>query len=336
MCASAGALDFTHREATTMNVCVTGGTGFVGRALVKRLLANGESVRALARPSRRADALAAQGADVVRGDLRDGQAIARAFTGADVVHHVGAKIEGRGGKTEYFETNVGGTEQVFKACLQQGVKRVVYTSSIAVYGPMRGGGAINENTPFDDAPSERDFYAQSKIEADRFAVDFAQKTGLALTILRPGIVFGSGRPLPVGLLGARLGNMGVVIGSHDQRIPLNYVENLVDAMELAAAAGDCALRQYIVIDDENLTLGEYHAARDEAEETRTVFIPAWPVAMAARCRFLPARGNAFSRRQILRALEDRRYDTRRIRAETMWTPKVPLKEAIRRTVLATS
>jgi 2-alkyl-3-oxoalkanoate reductase len=318
-----------------MNVCVTGGTGFVGGALVGRLLANGESVRVLARPSRRADALADQGADVVRGDLRDGQAITRAFTGIDVVYHVGAKVEGRGGKTEYFETNVGATERVFQACLQQGVKRVVYTSSIAVYGPIRGGDAIDEDTPFDEAPSERDFYAQSKIEADRFAVDFARKTGLALTILRPGIVFGPGRPLPVGLLGARLGKVGIVIGSRSQRIPLNYIENLVDAMELTAASADRGLRRYIVIDDENLTLGEYHAARDDAERTRTVFIPSWPVVMAARCRLLPARGSAFSRRQVLRALEDRRYETKRIHSETGWAPKVPLKEAIRRTVAAT-
>jgi nucleoside-diphosphate-sugar epimerase len=318
-----------------MNVCVTGGTGFVGGALVSRLLANGESVRVLARPSRRADALADQGADVVRGDLRDGQAITRAFTGIDVVYHVGAKVEGRGGKTEYFETNVGATERVFQACLQQGVKRVVYTSSIAVYGPIRGGDAIDEDTPFDDAPSERDFYAQSKIEADRFAADFAQKTGLPLTILRPGIVFGPGRPLPVGLLGARLGKLGIVIGNRGQRIPLNYVENLVDAFVLVAAETDRGLRQYIVIDDENLTLGEYHAAREEAEKAPTLFIPSWPVATAAARRLLPARG-AFSRRQVLRALEDRRYDTKRIRTETTWAPKVLLKEAIRRTVMTTS
>jgi nucleoside-diphosphate-sugar epimerase len=273
--------------------------------------------------------------EVVRGDLRDAEAAARAFAGTDVVYHVGAKVEGHGGKTEYFEANVSGTVRVLQTCLQQGVKRIVYTSSIAVYGSVRGADAIDENTPFDDAPSERDFYAQSKIEADRFAADFARKTGLAVTILRPGIVYGPGRPLPIGLLGARLGKLGIVIGSRSQRIPLNYIENLVDAMDLAAAATDRSLRQYIVIDDENLTLGEYHSARNEGESARTAFIPSWPVVMAARCRLLPARGGAFSRRQALRALEDRRYDTKRIRAETMWAPKVPLKEAIRRTVAVT-
>jgi 2-alkyl-3-oxoalkanoate reductase len=315
-----------------MNVGVTGGTGFLGGALVRRLLAKGALVRALARPSRRADALEAQGAEVVRGDLRDEEAVARAFAGRDLVYHVGAKVEGRGGQKEYFETNVSGTEQVLKACLREGVRRVVYASSVAVYGPVRQGEPINENTPYDDAPEKRDSYAQSKIEADRLAADFAQKTGLAVTILRPGVVFGPGKPLPMGLLGARLGNVGVVIGSRGQRIPLNYVENLIDAMELVATGRDPGLEQFLVVDDDSLTLGEYHAAREEAEKMRTIFIPSRLVAMAAACRLLPERGGAFSRRQVLRGLEDRWYDTRRIRERTGWAPKVPLREAIGRTL----
>jgi nucleoside-diphosphate-sugar epimerase len=316
-----------------MNVCVTGGTGFVGRALVSRLLASGAPVRVLARPSPRADALEARGAEVVRGDLADGEAAARAFAGVDVVYHVAAKVDGPGGKKQYFETNVSGTEHVLKACLAAEVKRVVYASSIAVYGPQRAAKSIDENTPYDDVPDERDYYAQSKIAADRLAFDFAQKTGLAITILRPGVVFGPGRPLPIGLLGARFGNIGIVIGSRSQRIPLNYIENLIDAMEMVAAEKDRASQQYIVIDDENLTLGEYHAARNAAEKTRTLFIPPQPFALAGECKLLP-RSGAFSRRQVLRAIEDRKYDTSRIREETGWSPKVNLREAMRRTLAA--
>jgi 2-alkyl-3-oxoalkanoate reductase len=332
---AAGVLDSTPHESTTMNVCLTGGTGFVGGALLRRLLAEGASVRVLARPSRRADILEALGAEVVRGDVRDQQAAARAFAGRDVVYHVAAMVEGRGGKQEYFETNVGGTEQVLRTCLREGVRRVVYTSSIAVYGPARKGEPINESTPYDDAPEKRDFYAQSKIEADRLAAGFAERTRLAVTILRPGIVFGPGKALPMGLLGTRLGSVGLVIGRRGQRIPLNYIENLIDAMELAAAGTDPGLQQYIVIDDDNLTLGEYHAAREDAEKTRTVFIPSWPFQMAAACRLLPAGGGAFSSRQVQRALENRWYDTRRIREKTGWAPKVPLKEAMRRSLATT-
>jgi len=314
-----------------MNVGVTGGTGFAGQALVGRLLSRGASVRVLARPSHRADALETQGAHVVRGDLVDAEAAARAFAGADVVYHLAAKVEGAGGRKEYFAANVTGTERLLQACLANAVKRVVYASSVAVYGPLRATEPIDEDTPFDSAPEERDIYAQSKIAADRLALDFGRKTGLAITILRPGIIFGPGRPLPIGLLGARFGKSGIVVGTRNQRIPLVYIENLVDAMEAVAAESDVAPQQYIVVDDENLTLGEYHAARNAVENTHTLFVPPRPFALAADCGLLP-RAGTFSRRHVRRALENRKYDTSRIRLQTGWAPKIDLREAIRRTV----
>jgi nucleoside-diphosphate-sugar epimerase len=202
---------------------------------------------------------------------------------------------------------------------------VVYISSIAVYGLVREGERISEDTPYDDAPEKRDFYAESKIAADELAVSFAKKTGLSLAIVRPGIVYGPGRPLPAGLLAFRLGKTDFVFGNRENRIPLNYMENLIDAIPLVADLKDGKLRQYIVVDDENLTLGQYHAAKTDAGGTRTLFLPGWPVLVGA-----PLGG--MSRRQVARALQDRWYDTRRIREETGWAPKVPLREAIQRTL----
>jgi len=308
-----------------MRVCVTGGTGFIGRALVRRLLAEGAQVRVLARPSKRADELEAQGVEVVRGDLSDPEAIERVGREAQVVYHTAAKVDPPGTRTEFFETNVRGTERVLQACLCAGVGRVVYLSSVAVYGLVREGERIDENTPYDDAPEKRDFYAQSKIAADELAVSFAKKTGLPIAIVRPGVVYGPGRPLPAGLLAFRLGKADVVFGDRYHRIPLNYVENLIDAIQLVVGLKDAKLRQYIVVDDENLTLGQYHAAKKEADATRTFFLPGWPVLLASPLTGPPTR-------QVKRALQDRWYDTRRIREETGWAPKLPLREAIQRTL----
>jgi len=170
-----------------MRVCVTGGTGFLGTVLVRDLLARGIPVRVLARPSRRADQLETQGAEVVRGGLGDPDCIARAVEGADIVYHLAAKVDAPGGRADFLETNVAGTERVLTVCLRQGVGRVVYASSLAVYGPVPNGQRIDENTPCDQSPQLRDFYAQSKILADELAVTFARETTLPITILRPGI-----------------------------------------------------------------------------------------------------------------------------------------------------
>src|SRR5580658_8758917 len=108
-CLNDGRADRKSRE---MRVCVTGGTGLIGGALVRRLLAEGAQVRVLARPSQRADELEARGAEAVRGDLSDPEAIERAVREAEVVYHAAAKIDPPGTRAEFFETNVGGTERV--------------------------------------------------------------------------------------------------------------------------------------------------------------------------------------------------------------------------------
>ena len=320
-----------------MRVCVTGGTGFLGAALVRDLLTRGVSVRVLARPSRRADMLEPQGAEVVRGGLADADCIARAVEGAEVVYHLAAKVDSPGSGADFVETNVAGTERVLTACLRQGVGRVVYASSLAVYGPVSNGQRIDENTPYDESPQLRDFYAQSKIMADQLAVTFARETALPITILRPGIVYGPGRPLPVALLGFTLVKTNFVFGNPNHRIPLNYVGNLVDAMLMAAHSGGGQLQQFNIVDDDELTLAKYHEAKMDVDKTGTHFFPGWPVRVAGpfaefAIRMLTAGGSVrFSKHQLTRALQDRWYDTHRIREETGWEPKVGLKDALYRT-----
>ena len=320
-----------------MRVCVTGGTGFLGTALVRDLLARGVSVRVLARPSRRADQLETQGTEVVRGGLRDPDCIARAVEGADIVYHLAAKVDTPGSRADFLETNVDGTERVLTGCLRQGVGRVVYASSLAVYGPVPNGQRIEENTPCDQSPQLRDFYAQSKILADELAVTFARETALPITILRPGIVYGPGRQLPVGLLGFTLGKANFVFGNPNYRIPLNYVENLVDAMQVAVQSAGGQFQQFNLVDDDELTLANYHQAKTALDKTVTHFFPGWSARLAGpfaeiAIRMLPVGGSVrFSKHQLNRALQDRWYDTHRIRQETGWAPKVGLKDALYRT-----
>jgi nucleoside-diphosphate-sugar epimerase len=320
-----------------MRVCVTGGTGFLGAVLMQDLLARGVPVRVLARSSRRADALESQGAEVVRAGLADTDGIARAVQGADVVYHLAAKVDTPGSRADFLEANVAGTERVLNACLQQGVGRVVYASSLAVYGMAPNGQPIDENTPCEESPQLRDFYAESKILADQLVARFARETALPITIVRPGIVYGPGRPLPVALLGFTLARTNFVFGNPNYRIPLNYIGNLVDAMQMAAQSGGGRLEQFNIIDDDELTLANYHAAKTAVDKTATHFLPSWPVRLAGpfaeiAVRLLPVGGSVrFSKHQIERALQDRWHDTQRIREATGWAPKVLLDEALRRT-----
>jgi nucleoside-diphosphate-sugar epimerase len=318
-----------------MRVCVTGGTGFLGGYLVRDLLAKGAEVRVLARPSPRADALQAAGVEIVRGDLGDAESICHAVRGADVVYHLAAKV-GAAALKDYFETNVAGTERVLAACAQGGVGQFVYASSLAVYGPVEEGARIDEDTPFDDKPELRDPYSQSKIAADRLVSSFAQRTGLPAVILREGIIFGPGRPLSSGILAFRVGSTDVVFGDPQNRFPLNYVENLIDAMQVAAASGT-GLRQFNVLDDDELTLAQYHETKSAVDHSRTRFSSPWPLYAAspileALRPIVPMGDLRLSRHQLRRSLQNRWYDTRLIREQTGWAPRVGLREAVQRTV----
>lgn len=320
-----------------MRVTVTGGTGFLGGFLVRDLLARGTTVRVLARPSPRSEGLRKLGVEIVHGDLNDAGSVARAVTGAEVVYHLAAKV-GSAPYKQYFEVNVAGTEGVLAACAQQGVGQFVYASSLAVYGPIEPGECIDERTPFDSKPELRDPYAQSKIAADQLVSSFARRTGLPTVILREGIIFGPGRPLPLGMFSFPMSNTNIVFGKPEHRFPLNYVENIVDAMQ-AAASGGSGLREYNVLDDDDLTLGRYHQLKSAADRTGTRFISAWPLYLAspfaeALRGVVPMGDTRLSRHQLRRALQDRPYDTSRIREQTGWRPRVPLDAAIQRTLNA--
>jgi len=318
-----------------MRVTVTGGTGFLGGFLVRDLLAAGHAVRVLARPSPRAERLRETEVEIVHGDLNDGESIARAVSGAEIVYHLAAKV-GAAPARDYFATNVGGTERVLAACAKHGVGQLVYASSLAVYGPVKKGERIDESTPFDDKPHLRDPYAQSKIAADRLVSAFGERTGLPTVILREGIMFGPGRPLPLGMFAFRMGNTNIVFGNPAHRFPLNYVENIIDAMQAAARTGS-GFRQYNVLDDDDLTVARYHQRKSAADHTTTRFYPGEllylgsPITEALR-HIVPMGDTRLSAHQLRRALQDRWYDTSRIRQETGWQPPVSLDEAIRRTL----
>lgn len=320
-----------------MRACLTGATGLIGMALVRRLLAEGANVRALARPSSRADQhaneLAARGVQITLGDLKDADTIVRAVRGADVVFHLAAKVNSSGPLADFIEANVKGSERLFSACLAESVRRVVFASSLAVYGRAGDDERIDESTPLDPSPDRRDFYSHSKILADRLATSFAREKNLPVTILRPGIVYGPGKPPPPGLMSFTAAKTHFVFAQPEWRIPLIYVENLVDALSAAAKAPSVGLREFNIVDDDALTLGAYHRIRNQLDGSRTIFLSKWPLLATAKLfggiavRITPA-ADGFTEYQLERSLQDRLYDTSKVRAALGWSAGVPLKDAL--------
>jgi dihydroflavonol-4-reductase len=172
-------------------VLVTGGTGFLGRALVERLLGAGSQVKGLARSDASADVLAGLGAEPVRGDVLDLDALAAAMRGCEVVYHAaGANAFCLRDPLPLFEVNVQGSENVVRAAAQAGVRRVVYTSSAATLGEASGTIGSEESRHRGWFLSD---YERSKFEAEQAVFAAACEAGLEVVSVNPASVQGPGR-----------------------------------------------------------------------------------------------------------------------------------------------
>lgn len=214
-----------------MNALVTGGGGFLGEALVRALLSRGDGVRILARGDY--PALAALGAELHRGDLRDPAAVRAACQGMDVVFHTAAKAGGWGDPNEYEAINVHGTNNVIQGCRDAGVSSLVYTSTPSVVhsgGPIEGS---DESLPY--ARRFLAHYPRTKALAEQ-EVRSASDDALRTISIRPHFIWGPGdrHLLPRLIERTNAGRMRRV-GGGDPLTDTTYIDNCVHAHLLAAA-----------------------------------------------------------------------------------------------------
>ena len=131
-----------------MTVLVTGATGFVGSAVARSLLAEGESVRVLVRPESLRANIDGLPVETAIGDLRDAASLAAAMNGCTVLYHVAADYRlWTLRPAELYEANVTGTQNLIRAAMTAGVERIVYTSSVATLGLNRDRSPADESTP---------------------------------------------------------------------------------------------------------------------------------------------------------------------------------------------
>ena len=207
---------------------VTGGTGFLGRHLVARLLAAGRPVTVLAR---RADpALVARGVRFITASLDDAPTVAAACAGHATVFHTAAKVGVWGRYADFFRTNVLGTRALLAGCRAHGVARLVYTSTPSVVYNGQALANADESLPLTTScPSP---YPLTKAIAERevLAANSAAPSGLRTIALRPHLIWGVGDPhlVPRVLARARAGRLRI-IGDGTNRVDMVHVANAVDA-----------------------------------------------------------------------------------------------------------
>jgi len=236
---------------------VTGGSGFVGGALIERLRSEGWDVRALARSDAAARMVEERGAQAVRGELGDTGALTEGARACEVCFHAAAKVEDWGDPAEFERMNVLGTRNVIVACREAGVRRLVHVGTEAAL--MAGEPLVNVS---EDAPLRPDspaLYSSSKAKAEAL-VRAANDSGLETVVVRPRFVWGRGDTtlLPALVEMVRKGRFRWIDGGR-QLTDTTHIDNTAEGLWLAATQAPAG-GVYFVTDGEPVVFREFITA----------------------------------------------------------------------------
>jgi nucleoside-diphosphate-sugar epimerase len=321
-----------------MKVLVTGGTGFTGKALVRRLLDDGHQVVALDyKEGLKTQEIRDWGAEVVIGSVTDPEVVTRSVQGVEVIHHLAAAFRELNVPDSYYhEVNVGGTRNVLEAAAREGVRKLIYCSTCGVHGN------IDHPPGGEDAPIQpADYYQRTKYEAEPIVLDFFhgdRRGGLETTILRPAAIYGPGDPERFAMIFRRVarGRFPMFGSGRTYYHPL-YIDNLVDAFVLAMGQGKGSGEAYLIADEEYLEIEDLVRRVGKAlnADVKIPHYPVWPVVAVGHvvekaCRPFGITPPIFPRR-VDWYRQNRAFKIGKAKRDLGYRPRVGIDEGLRRT-----
>ncbi len=324
------------------NVClITGASGFIGGHLARRLSEDGHAVRCLVRESSDTRALEALEVELAIGDLTDRASLSRAVQGASYVFHCGALVSDWATRQEMVQTNVTGTRSLLEASAETSVRRFIHFSSTDVYGYPGGRGIDETYLP----AGFRNWYSQTKLEAEAEVQGAAQDAKLETVILRPATVYGPGSVGVVGEIARAIRKNNMLLIDRGRAIAgLCYVENLIDAALLAQRHEQAPGRAFNVSDELPVTWREFTDGLAEGLDCESVrwSMPFWLASaigssleqgyrLLRRATGLSA--PALLSRQAVQVLgHDQDFSSRQARELLGWEPRVDYATGLQATL----
>lgn len=313
----------------------------MGQPTVSALHKRGHSVRSLVRRSPPPGS-GPPHEEVVLGDLRTADNLPELLVGVDAVVHLAALVSGS--DEAMLAVAVGGTERLLRAMDQAGVRRLVLCSSFSVYNYRKipVGGTLSEDSPLLEPPDLhlRNGYSIAKTQQENLVRDWAKEKGGALTVLRPGFIWGPNHEYQP-FLGPKLGPVQVIF-EPDRPVPLTYVDNCAEAFAVACEDPGAIGETFNVVDPEDITAQSYAETFFRRTDQSAVFLPipyAWGFANA----WLASRTKALllnKRGRLPGLLVPHRFEPRfkpfrvakhRLSDRVDYQPPVSYQEAIRKT-----
>ena len=315
-----------------MKALVTGANGFTGSYLTKHLLEKGHQVRVLVRKGSNLSVLEGLPIEYAYADLADSEPLDESvMSGIDVVYHIAALYRAENVPVQMFwDVNLNGTKKVLEAAKMANVKRFVHCSTVGVQGEI-------ENPPAtEDAPYKPgDYYQQSKLEGELYALDFFKRENMAGTVVRPVGIYGPGDTRFLKLFKYIYQGKFRMIGSGKVLYHMTFVEDLARGIALAGEK-DAAIGEIITIGgNEYVPLSEMVGMISEIfnKPVSKFKIPVWPVWFAGLlCEIICKPLNIdppIYRRRVDFFLKDRAFDISKAKKLLGYEPQVPLEKGLR-------
>lgn len=325
-------------------ILVTGSNGFIGSRAVDVLLKHGlTNLRCFVRPSSRRKGLNAilsdtdekANVEIIAGDLLSRADCAKAAEGISIIYHLAAGIEKSFAGA--FMNSVLTTRNLLDAFLKYGQpKRFVNVSSFAVYSNLKlpRGALLDETCPLEDAPQERfDAYGYGKLKQDELVAEYGKRYNLPYVIVRPGAVFGPGKPKLTGRVGIDTFGFLLHLGGSNP-LPLTYVDNCAEAIVLAGLKPGVEGEIFNVVDDDAPTSKEFLRAYKKQTGVFSLSMPypitrlfcgGWERYARATQHQLPP---VFNRRRCAAEWKGNRYSNQKLKERLGWKPRVPMNQAM--------
>lgn len=323
-----------------MKVLVTGATGFIGSHLVKELKNQEHEVTCFVRKASNIDKFKKLNVDFAYGDIQDKKSLEEVVEGKEVIYHlIGIGSLSANSKEEFkkfYDINVLGTKNLLNAVLSKNpsIKKVIYLSSTAAVG-LQNGIIVNEETVCNPVTP----YQKSKYESEKSILDYYEKYGLPITIIRPCMVYGPGNPYSEILHMCKFIKKGIfpLFNDGNNSVPLVYVADLVQGIVLAAEKGRCG-EIYFITNDNISSMDQIVDAISQTMGVK-VFRIRIPKRLAKFCayilenialmfRFKPI----ITRERIESMTTDRIFSIEKAKKEFGYIPKINLKNGIKKTI----